>query len=59
MGTVLAVRLIVLSASLPAEQSLHFKYIQRHESAALILAEGKAVSYSLACKWKDEDDSHD
>jgi hypothetical protein len=57
VGKVLAVLLIILFASLPAEQSLHFKHIQQHESAVLILADTKAVSYSLACKWKDGDHS--
>jgi hypothetical protein len=56
VGKLLVVLLVVMAASLPAEQALHFKSIQRHQSAALILAETKAVSYSLVCEWKDEDD---
>jgi hypothetical protein len=56
VGKLIAVLLIVMAASLPAEQPLHFKSIQRHKSAALILADTKAISYSLACEWKDEDD---
>jgi hypothetical protein len=38
------------------QPTLHFKYIQRQESAMIILADSKTNSYSLACKWKGDDD---
>jgi hypothetical protein len=50
---------IIWSASVTAAESqptLHFKYIQRQQSAMIILADSKTNSYSLACKWKDEND---
>ncbi len=49
---------LILSAMAAADSqpTLHFKYIQRQPSAVIILADSKTNSYSLACKWKDEDD---
>jgi hypothetical protein len=57
VGKLLSSLLLILLVGTPArEPSLHFKYIQRYESMITILADSKMNSYSLACKWKGDDD---
>lgn len=55
--SILLVTVLTMSATAADKQpTLHFKYIQRQSSAMIILAESQTNSYSLTCKWKDEDD---